>query len=138
VTVTSALSALLGALEGHDLAPDIHEAIADANAALMRDADAARADAPPVHVLYHFVAEHCGPKCDGAPEFAADDVRAFLRGEHAAEVARLREQVAERDERLARIAECLRQMADWDDYPPANDIFAMALVQVAGIARGDS
>jgi hypothetical protein len=42
------------------------------------------------------------------------------------------------EERLARIAECLRQMADWDDYPPANDIFAMALVQVAGIARGDS
>jgi hypothetical protein len=40
MTVTSTLSALLGALEGHDLAPDIHEAIADANAALMREADA--------------------------------------------------------------------------------------------------
>jgi hypothetical protein len=39
MTVTSTLSALLGALEGHDLAPEIHEAIADANAALMREAD---------------------------------------------------------------------------------------------------
>lgn len=71
-------------------------------------------------------------------ERVAAQIAACLRGEHAAEVERLRAQVAEQAERLARIAECLRQMADWDDYPPANDIFAMALVQVAGIARGDS
>lgn len=57
---------------------------------------------------------------------------------NVAEVARLRADLAERDERLARIAECLRQMVGWDDCPPANGMFAMALVQVAGIARGDS
>jgi hypothetical protein len=52
MTVTSALSSLLGALEGHDLAPDIHEAIADANAALMRDADAGGISIPTPYVMH--------------------------------------------------------------------------------------
>jgi hypothetical protein len=123
MTVTSALSALLGALEGHDLAPDIHEAIADANAALMRDSDAGPTDiafltaelgewardplGPSGTVLGGILARH-GLVNVAEVERLREQVRQFESAFRTVdselsssqrEAASLREQVAELDER---------------------------------------
>jgi hypothetical protein len=88
MTVTSTLSALLGALEGHDLAPEIHEAIADANAALMRE-ESTEAAYDLVDDVMTWAADHGGTGTDLGGILARHGLV------NAAEVARLREQVAE-------------------------------------------
>jgi hypothetical protein len=95
MTVTSALSALLGALEGHDLAPDIHEAIADANAALMRDADTGPDGVSGVFAsLAAEVAEWANDPLSPSGT-ALGGILARHGLVNVAEVDRLREQVAE-------------------------------------------
>jgi uncharacterized coiled-coil DUF342 family protein len=178
MTVTSALSALLGALEGHDLAPEIHEAIADANAALMRDADAVAhplrrkrpttewlskaaemataLDAANSEIarLREQVAEELRTNADLTDELTScpilevqaevEQLREQVRQVESAfrtvdselsssqrEAAELREQVTERDERLAQVR---RALTSWQLTSTRDHILDLVL----GHARGDS